>query len=199
MTLLFTTFLLQLTAFLLQFTAVTIFYCSLLFFTASYHIFTASYHIGDQNLKKKNLPKITTIYCNFTAIYNNNLLHLVVLQTHFVLFQHRNTDYFLLRYYYNLLHSYCNLLPLLFFTAFYCKLPRFTASYRDLLPKWDHSVQVFTLLTKTTTQGGEAGQEDKETILPKIQENILYSSILNNVFITFCFIKLAVHSWPVYS
>ena len=133
MTLLFTTFLLQFTAFLLQFTAVTIFYCSLLFFTASYHIFTASYHIGDQNFKKKNLPKITTIYCNFTAIYNNNLLHLVVLQTHFVLFQHRNTDYFLLRYYYNLLQFTA-------FTIFYCSLLQVTAIYRDLPPKWDHSV-----------------------------------------------------------
>ena len=143
MTLLFTTFLLQFTAFLLQFTAVTIFYCSLLFFTASYHIFTASYHIGDQNLKKKNLPKITTIYCNFTAIYNNNLLHLVVLQLYFLLFRHRNTDYFLLRYttiYCILTAIYCLYYFLLQFTASYRDLPRFTA---QVGPQCVWSVQQF--------------------------------------------------------
>ena len=145
MTLLFTTFLLQFTAFLLQFTAVTIFYCSLLFFTASYHIFTASYHIGWSKFffKKKNLPKITTIYCNFTAIYNNNLLHLVVLQLYFLLFRHRNTDYFLLRYttiYCILTAIYCLYYFLLQFTASYRDLPQVTAIYCDLPPKWDHSV-----------------------------------------------------------
>ena len=130
MTLLFTTFLLQFTAFLLQFTAVTIFYCSLLFFTASYHIFTASYHIGWSKFffKKKNLPKITTIYCNLLQWYCNlqqQFLHLVVLQFYFLLFRRRNTDYFLLQYYFNLLHSYCIL------TAIYCFyyfLLQFTAS-----------------------------------------------------------------------
>ena len=133
MTLLFTTFLLQFTAFLLQFTAVTIFYCSLLFFTASYHIFTASYHIGDQNFKKKNLPKITTIYCNFTANLQQQFTALVVLQLYFLLFRHRNTNYFLLRYttiYCILTAIYCLYYFLLQFTASYRDLPRFTAIYR---------------------------------------------------------------------
>ena len=139
MTLLFTTFLLQFTAFLLQFTAVTIFYCSLLFFTASYHIFTASYHIGDQNFKKKNLPKITTIYCNFTAIYNNNLLHLVVYcNCIFCCFDIEIPIIF----YFDLLQFTAFLPQFTAFTIFYCSLLQVTAIYRDLPPKWDHSHSV---------------------------------------------------------
>ena len=114
--LLFTTFLLQVTS--------TFF--TVLYFTTSYHIFTASYHHRLIKNFKKNLPKITTIYCNDTAIYNNNLLHLILLQAYFRLFQHRNTDYILLQFYYNLLHSYCILLLYYFLLHFYCKLPNFT-------------------------------------------------------------------------
>ena len=72
----------------------------------------------------------TAIYCNDTAIYNNNLLHLVVLQLYFLLFRHRNTDYFLLRYttvYCILTAIYCLYYFLLQFTASYRDLPRFTA------------------------------------------------------------------------
>ena len=122
-------------------------YCNLLlllFFTAVYYFLlqvttflpqvTTS---ADQNFLKKNLPKITTIYCNFTAIYNNNLLHLVVLQLYFLLFRHRNTDYFLLRY----TTIYCIL------TAIYCLyyfLLQFTASYRDLpQAQWEFRGPVF--------------------------------------------------------
>ena len=120
--LLFTTFLLQVTS--------TFF--TVLYFTTSYHIFTASYHHRLIKNFKKNLPKITTIYCNDTAIYNNNLLHLILLQAYFRLFQHRNTDYILLQFYYNLLHF----TAISSFTIFYCN---FTASYQFLLDKWDHS------------------------------------------------------------
>ena len=119
----------------------------ILHFTAFYYFFTASYfnffyrtiiynklpHFycklppsADKKFHKKNLPKITTIYCNDTAIYNNNLLHLILLQAYFRLFQHRNTDYILLQFYYNFLHSYCILLLYYFLLHFYCKLPNFT-------------------------------------------------------------------------
>ena len=123
---LFTTIYCILTAFLLQFTAVTIFYCSLLFFTASYHIFTASYHIGDQNFKKKNLPKITTIYCNLLQFYCN-------LQQQFTAFSCTANAFRVVSTSKYRLFSTSILLQ---FTAIYCLyyfLLHFTASYRDLL------------------------------------------------------------------
>ena len=97
----------------------TIIYNKLPHFTASYH------HRLIKNFKK-NLPKITTIYCNDTAIYNNNLLHLILLQAYFRLFQHRNTDYILLQFYYNLLHFTAIYLLYYFLLQYYCKLPIFT-------------------------------------------------------------------------
>ena len=139
MTLLFTTFLLQFTAFLLQFTAVTIFYCSLLFFTASYHIFTASYHIGDQNFKKKNLPKITTIYCNLLQFYCNLQQQFTAFSCTANAFRVVSTSKYRL-FSTSILLQFTALLDLLQFTAFtifycillqvtaiYCELPRFTA------------------------------------------------------------------------
>ena len=125
-------------------------YCNLLlllFFTAVYYFLLQVTTFLPQVttsvikiLKKKIYQKLlqfTAIYCNFTAIYNNNLLHLVLLQFYFLLFRHRNTDYFLLRYYYNLLQFtaftifYCILLQV---TAIYCELPRFTA---QVGPQWN--------------------------------------------------------------
>ena len=110
--------------FLLQF---TIFYCKLPHFYRK-----LPHRLIKIFLKKiyQKLLQFTAIYCIYTAIYNNNLLHLVVLQFYFLLFRHRNTDYFLLRYttiYCILTAIYCLYYFLLQFTASYRDLPRFTA------------------------------------------------------------------------
>ena len=124
-------------------------YCNLLLFTIFYcklpHFYRKLPHRLIKIFKKKIYQKLlqftkwpaelqfTAIYCIYTAIYNNNLLHLVVLQFYFLLFRRRNTDYFLLQYYFNLLHSYCIL------TAIYCFyyfLLQFTASLRFPLVKF---------------------------------------------------------------
>ena len=120
--------------FLLQF---TIFYCKLP------HFYRKLPHRWSK-FKKKKLPKITTIYCNFTAIYNNNLLHLVVLQLYFLLFFDIEIPiifYFDILQFTALSLQFTALLPqFTAFTIFYCSLLQVTAIYRDLPPKWDHSV-----------------------------------------------------------
>ena len=117
-------------------------YCNLLlllFFTAVYYFLlqvttflpqvTTS---ADQNFLKKNLPKITAIYCNllqwycnlqqqFTAFSCTAILFFVVSTSKYRLF----STSILLQFTAFLLHSYCNLLLLLFFTAIYCQFTDF--------------------------------------------------------------------------
>ena len=118
-------------------------YCNLLlllFFTAVYYFLLQVTTFLPQVttsvikiLKKKNLPKITTIYCNLLQWYCNLQQQFTAFSCTAILFFVVSTSKYRLfstSIYYNLLHSYCNILPLLFFTAVYCKLPRFTAIYR---------------------------------------------------------------------